>query len=415
MEAAYSEALRGLSGRRCPRRTIFPPNRLETRNWDLLSGLPKLFDGDPLSDLADFLRRLTGRRHILFAPSCRAAIAQILSLLPHQEVVMPAFTCPDVKTAVQIAGKRIIYVDTARNQVNSTSVQFERHARSGRVLMPTHLLGIPTDVQAICKLAKERGCVTIEDAAAALGARYQGRQLGTFADFGIFSFERSKRFPAFRGGAIVVNNEQIIDPEKLADARLTETRQTWPGRELVFALAYNFATVPWLYGRVVLPRQLRKYACWESAMGISSVNDALRSSFYTQRFHRFQAALVLGMLSRLDRIREQIRQLVLTYLDALKGTPVVALLPEYCDEAALLRFPVVLPKLDRSQVLRLALQRGVFLETNYERILADQGAEVSFPNAQWASRNLVLLPLYTALSLADAKQLAQQIAAIGSG
>ena len=288
MEAAYSEALRGLIGPPCPRRSIHPPNRLETRNWDLLSGLPELFHGDPLSDLADFLRCFTGRKHIFFAPSCRAAIAQLLSLLPHQEVVMPAFTCPDVKTAVQIAGKRIIYVDTARNQLNSTSVQFEAYARPGRVLMPTHLFGIPTDVETICRLAHDRGCVTIEDAAAALGARYKGRQLGTFADFGIFSFERSKRFPAFRGGAIVVNNEQIIDPERLADKCLTETRKTWPARELLFALAYNCATNPWVYGRFVLPRQLHKYASWESTGNISAVNDALRSPWDDGSFHNFR-------------------------------------------------------------------------------------------------------------------------------
>lgn len=413
MEVAYSEMLRDNVGARYPRRSVHPPNRLETRNWDILAAVPMLNGLNTLSALREFLGRLTGRKHIFFAPSCRAAIAQVLSLLPQQEVVMPAFTCPVVKTAVQVAGKRIIYVDTAPGQVNSTSVQFEQCAVPGRVLLPTHLFGIPTDIEAICELARDRGCVTIEDGAASLGVKYNGRHLGTFGDFSIFSFERSKRFPAFRGAAIVVNNEQVIDPGRLASLRLTETVRGLPIRDIAFALMYNAGTIPWIYGRLVLPRSLRKFAAWNPAMITDSPTEAIRSPFYTREFHPFQAALVLRMLSRLDRIRDQIRKLVSVYLDTLKNTSVVTLLPGNRDDAGLLRFPIALPRMNRALVLHLALQRGLFLETNYERILADEAPEGQFPNARWAARHLVLLPLYTALSPRNARELAEQVAAIG--
>src|SRR5215469_12300426 len=128
---------------------------------------------------------------------------------------MPAYTCPVVKTAVQVARKRVIYTDVVRGGLNSTSAEFEPHASKNRILLPTHLYGISTDIENVCALARESGCVTVEDAAAALGARYRGKPLGTFADVGIYSFERSKRFPAFRGAAVVLNNEQLIDPGRL--------------------------------------------------------------------------------------------------------------------------------------------------------------------------------------------------------
>src|SRR5512139_871580 len=115
MKTVYSEALRSSKGRICPRRSIFAPNRLETRNWDLLASIAQMRSPDTLINLRDALRALTGRQHVFFAPSCRAAIAQVLSLLPQHEVVLPAYTCPVVKTAIQIAGKRIIYVDIAKN------------------------------------------------------------------------------------------------------------------------------------------------------------------------------------------------------------------------------------------------------------------------------------------------------------
>lgn len=412
MEVAYSEALRDIRGDPSPHCTICPPNRLETRTWDLLAPLLELGNSDSLSALADFLRRFTGRKHIFFAPSCRAAIAQILSLLPQKEVVMPVFTCPVVGAAVEIAGKRAIYVDSAPHQVNSTSAEFAEHARRGRILLPTHLFGIPTDVENVCELGRNQGCITIEDAAAALGTQHNGRPLGTFADFGVFSFERSKRFPAFRGAAIVVNNDKILEPSTLSDGRWISEKHSLPSRDLAFALAYNIATIPWLYGRLVLPRLLRHYASWSGGSDARAADDFLHSPFYTRKFHPLQAALVLRMLNRFDRIREQIRYLVATYVETLRNTSVVTFLPNHYDAAGLLRFPIAVPRLHRPRFLQLALERGIFLETNYENLLAEPAANRDFPNASWISRNMVLLPLYTALSVRNARALAEAVATI---
>jgi len=413
MEVAYSEALRGAPGTPCPRRTVHPPNRLETRNWDLLAALPGLWSSSSLFALADHLHCLTGRKHVFFAPSCRAAIAQVLSLLPQQEVVIPAFTCPVVKTAVLIAGKRVIYVDTAPHQLNSTSVQFEKHAKPGRVLIPTHLFGIPTDIERICDLARQRGCVTIEDAAAALGARRNGRLLGTFADVGVFSFERSKRFPAFRGAAVVVNDEQVVSPSRFTDFQAVQTRDVLPIREILFSLMFNAATLPWMYGRFVVPRQLKKYARWSPETRSPGLQDAVRTRAYTNRFHPYQAALVTRMLMRMADIRKRIGRLVSIYMETLRDTPVATFLPNECDHAALLRFPVAIPGAKRSDVLRQALRRGLFLETNYETTLNEE-ADGSFPNALWLAQNVFLLPLYTALPEQSARRLAQEVALIGS-
>src|SRR5262249_37570062 len=143
------------------------------------------------------------------------AIAQILSLLPQDEVVMPGWICHQVKTAVKVAGKRIIFVDLGNDRINATSTEYEEAARPGRILLLAHLFGVPTDVTAICDLAKRRDCVTIEDAVPVIGGRQDGRLLGTFADFGVFSFEQSKRVPAFRGGFIVAKNGKLCDLSNL--------------------------------------------------------------------------------------------------------------------------------------------------------------------------------------------------------
>lgn len=325
---------------------------------------------------------------------------------------MPVFTCPVVGAAVKIAGKSAIYVDSAPQQLNSTSAQFVEHARRGRILLPTHLFGIPTDIENICELARNQGCITIEDAAAALGTRHNGRPLGTFADFGVFSFERSKRFPAFRGAAIVVNNDKILEPSAFSHGPWISEKHGPPSRDLAFALAYNIATIPWLYGRLVLPRLLRRYASWCRGSDAHAVDDPLNSPFYTQNFHPFQAALVLRMLNRSDRIRDQIRHLVSAYVETLRNTSVATFLPNNYDGAGLLRFPIAVPRLNRPRLLQLTLERGIFLETNYEDLLAEWATDKDFPNASWISRNMVLLPLYTALSVRNARALAEEVVAI---
>ena len=69
------------------------------------------------------------------------------------------------------------------------------------------------------------------------------------------------------------------------------------------------------------------------------------------------------------------------------------------------------PLLD-PEILRRALRRGLYLETNYERPLAPKPEQANFPNACWAAENVVLLPLYRRLSLEAAESIARRVVRI---
>jgi perosamine synthetase len=391
---------------------VFPSNRLETGNWELLVSMASGSGDRPLEELKESLAKLTDRTSIFFAPSCRAALAHLVSVLPQEEVVIPAYTCPVVRDAMKIAGKKIIYVDIAPGSLNATAEQFAEHAGPGRVLVPTHLFGVPTDIEAINRLARERGSVTIEDAAAAFSARRDGQLLGTFSDFGVFSFERSKRLPAFRGAIIVVNNESLIDSSTLSNYRLTATRKVFPLRETARAMIYNLATIPSVYGRFTAP--VRGYARHVEP-DMDSITEELKTPFYSHAFHPYQATLVNRMLDRMDRIRDRVASLVKVYCEVLEGTAVQILVPQERDDGALLRFPIAVPDGTRDDFLRRALGYGLFLETNYERILAEPASSHSqFPNSLWAADNVVLLPLYSRMSENDARRIAQGVAEVAN-
>src|SRR5215469_11373107 len=130
MEIAYAEALRLSPGNPYRRTAVDAPNRLETSNLELIWELRRAWSKSVVEELRSELKRITGAKHVLFAPSARCALAQILSVLPGREVVMPAYTCPVVKTAVEFAGKQTCFVDINRKTLNATSAEFEPVARN---------------------------------------------------------------------------------------------------------------------------------------------------------------------------------------------------------------------------------------------------------------------------------------------
>jgi dTDP-4-amino-4,6-dideoxygalactose transaminase len=404
---------------------IVPFNVLETTNRDLWGAFGWVFQPDALAALRLALQEWIQEENVFFAPSGECAIAQILSLLPQEEVVMPAWICHQVKIAVKVAGKRIIFVDLGKNGINATSAEYDEAARPGRILLIAHLFGVPTDVAAICELAKLRDCLTIEDAVPAIGGRQDGRLLGTFADFGVFSFEQSKRIPAFRGGFIVVNHGHLCDLAKLESNRVVETTRSMPYLALAKAFLHNFLTNPWIYRQMtrrLLPLRplLQQILSGRTSKGSSpappiqeshAAKKAPHTPFYTREIHPYQAQLALRMIRRIGRIGEKISELAEVYEKHFRGTRIRTFLPAGSDKRGLMRFPVAFPGRDRSEILRLALKRGIYPKVLWSEEASCEG----LPNCLWAARNVILLPLYTALSPNSAGRIAETLLDIERG
>ncbi len=413
MNIAYREALQTLRTNPCPKQRVIPPNRLEPSNYELVTTLLSCLSGDAKPQLKKILQERLQGHQVYFAPSARCAIAQLVSLLPQREIVMPAFNCNVVKSAVEATGKQIVYIDVAKDCVNATADEFLAAAKPGRIFLITHQFGVPTDVEAICEIAKTHDCVTIEDAACCFGAVRNGKPLGTFADFGVFSTENWKRLSAFRGGVIVVNNPAHFDPNLIAQKPFVPTSVKFPSREIIAAVGRNIATTPSLYGRLVLPKLIEGYLK-PIPQAIEDQTRVVQGAAFTREFHSYQAQLVLTMLGRIDHIRDHIAQLVGTYRQAFEGKPVTSVLPTNYDPGGLLRFPIIFTTKSRPEALRGTLKRGIYLETEFEQPLPAASILSQFPNSVRAGRDIVLLPLYTSLSLQEATWLAEQIVEIAS-
>jgi UDP-N-acetylbacillosamine transaminase len=97
-----------------------------------------------------------------------------------------------------------------------------------KAVVVVHIYGQSAKIREIKYLCDKYGAFLIEDAAEALGAEYEGKKLGTFGDFGVYSFNGNKLLTTGGGGALVSNNDSLI---KKARKLSTQAREDFPWYE----------------------------------------------------------------------------------------------------------------------------------------------------------------------------------------
>jgi dTDP-4-amino-4,6-dideoxygalactose transaminase len=105
-----------------------------------------------------------------------------------------------------------VFVDTDPEtfQINPDKIE-ERINKNTRAILPVHILGLPANMDKINAIAKKHNLVVIEDACQAWLAEWRGKKCGTLGDLGCFSFQNSKHLPCGEGGAVIGNDEKIMD------------------------------------------------------------------------------------------------------------------------------------------------------------------------------------------------------------
>lgn len=75
-------------------------------------------------------------------------------------------------------------------------------------IMPVHIFGMPCNIKGIQKIAKKFNLKIIEDATEALGSKLDGKQMGTFGDVGVLSFNANKIITTGGGGALIIKKKR---------------------------------------------------------------------------------------------------------------------------------------------------------------------------------------------------------------
>ncbi|ASN20929.1 DegT/DnrJ/EryC1/StrS family aminotransferase [Arthrobacter sp. YN] len=119
------------------------------------------------------------------------------------EVIVPSFTFAATANSVALTGATPVFadVDPDHYTLDPASVEAKITDRTAAI-MPVHLYGHPFNVDAIGALATKHGVKVFEDAAQAHGAAVNGRKVGTFGDFAMFSLYPTKNMTSGEGGMV---------------------------------------------------------------------------------------------------------------------------------------------------------------------------------------------------------------------
>lgn len=128
-----------------------------------------------------------------------------LGLGPEDEVVCPAFTFIATAGAVMLAGSKPVFCDIEPRQFTMDPEDLKKRITpKTRAIIVVHLFGHPAPMDEILDIAREYDLAVIEDCAQATGAEYKGKKVGTFGDFGCFSFFPSKNLGGVGDGGMVM-------------------------------------------------------------------------------------------------------------------------------------------------------------------------------------------------------------------
>ncbi|OGD89300.1 hypothetical protein A3D81_01280 [Candidatus Curtissbacteria bacterium RIFCSPHIGHO2_02_FULL_40_17] len=163
--------------------------------------------------LADELASYLGIKYVLPTGSGTAALELACACLVKRgdEVILPSFTFSSCANAIKLCGAKPVFADIDITSYNIDPVDIEKKiTKKTKAIMVIHYAGMACDMNAISNIARDHGLLVIEDAAHALGSKYDGSYLGTLSDVGCFSFHGTKNVASGEGGAFVTRDLAIF-------------------------------------------------------------------------------------------------------------------------------------------------------------------------------------------------------------
>lgn len=163
----------------------------------------------------DAFAALIGTKYCVGTGSGTQALStcvEAMGIGPGDEVITSPYT--DFGTISSILTSRAlpVLVDLEPDTYQLDPAEVEKKInRNTRAIMPVHIFGVACNMEKIMAIAKKHQLKVIEDACQSHLARYQGKALGTIGDVGCFSFQASKPIACGEGGAVVGNDEALMD------------------------------------------------------------------------------------------------------------------------------------------------------------------------------------------------------------
>ena len=367
------------------------------------SVLPSLFQsgGGGLAEL--FAARL-GVQNPFFVSSGRAALAILFKALrrgsSRREVVIPAYTCFSVPSAVARAGLTIRLCD-----VDPKTLDLDLNAL-GRLdlnkalcIVPSGLYGLPGDLVALEQIAITSGAFLVDDAAQCLGATKEGRACGSFGDAGFYSLGRGKGITTMGGGVLVTHRPDLAQRIAGTVRDLPQPSARAVGVAVASSLAYSAMLEP------------SRYWLLDHAPFLGLGVSRFEPDFPITRLSAYQTRLAARLLPRLDSynaVRRRHADQLRSGIEGVEGIEIPR--PGEGTSPVYLRFPILArDEAHRSHLLRRLREAEIGASASYPTAIGEIPGIGSYlarrqeacPGARMIAGRILTLPTHPGVTPRD--------------
>ena len=343
-------------------------------------------DGYFTKKCAELMQERFGVKKILMTPSCTASLemaAQLCDLGPGDEVIMPSYTFVSTASAFVRMGAKPVFVDIRPDTLNIDETLIEDAiTERTKAICVVHYAGVSCEMDRIMAIARGYNLKVVEDAAQGVNSWYNGRALGSIGDLGCYSFHETKNYICGEGGALCVNNPELMERAEIIRDKGTNRQRFFRG-------------------------EVDKYT-WVD-VGSSYVPSEICSAF------------LYAQLEEMARISDRRKEIYQSYRRALKpleaeGLLQLPVIPEDCDSNYHL-FYVILPSSEqRDNILSELKSDGVRAVFHYVPLHnSPKGSEivgeVHLPLTESISARLIRMPFYHDMTDSECRMCAQSLIA----
>ncbi|GAB4292165.1 MAG: DegT/DnrJ/EryC1/StrS family aminotransferase [Myxococcota bacterium] len=336
---------------------------------ELLAAIEKVIDSGEFingREVNEFERKLAEYCGVKYAVGVSSGTDALIAALmafevrPGDEIITTPYTFFATAGSIARLGAMPLFVDIEPDTFNINPNEIEEKITNKTVgIIPVHLFGQSADMRPILAVAKKHNLWTLEDAAQSIGAKYEGKQVGTFGDSAILSFFPAKNLGSLGdGGAVLTDNGDLA--EKLYILR-------------------NHGSKPKYYHKVI------------------------GGNF---RLDTIQAAVLLAKLPYLDKWAEMRRAVAAKYISAFKKCErVVVPLEKPFAHHVYNQFVIRVPEAKREETIKALSAEGIGYAIYYPLSLHEQECfaylgykQGEFPQSEKAAKTSLALPIDPNLS-----------------
>lgn len=330
-----------------------------------------------------------GCKHAIAVCSATAGMHITLMALdigPGDEVITPSQTWVSTLNMIELLGATPVMIDVDRDtlMVSAADVEAAITAKT-KAIVPVHYAGAPLQMDALRDVAARHNLPLIEDAAHAVGARYNGEWVGARGT-AIFSFHAIKNLTCAEGGLIATDDDALADR--------------------VRCLKFHGLAVD------AFDRQ---------QLGRKPQAEVVEPG-YKYNLSDIHAAIAVVQLARLPQLNARRKALAQRYLTALEGSPFQPLgLPDYPHDHAWHLFMVRVDAercgIDRDQLMERLKALGIgtglhFRAAHTQKFYRERYPQLSLPNTEWNSARLCTLPLFPDMTDGDVDRVVNALSSV---